>query len=193
MATAAALHLSGSRLNLTDESARPVTEGRKRRELKSGRSRSLPIQRDLAGVLAEIPKKDAYVFHGPRGGRLKPDTVRNVLIREVITPLAELFPSTDGARGFKDGRVHSFRHYFCSTCANGGVAERVVMAWLGHQDSDMIRIYYHLHDQESRRQMDKLDPLGSAGLRLAGIVDRAANTNEPGEEPSQESAATTAT
>ena len=187
------IDLAGGRLNLTDESARPVTDGRKRRELKSGRSRNLPIHPDLAAVLAETPKKDGYIFHGPRGGRLKPDTVRNVLIREVITPLTERFASTDGERGFKDGRVHSFRHFFCSMCANSRVPERVVMAWLGHQDSDMIRIYYHLHDQESRTQMQKLDPLGSAGKRLAGIVERVASTNESGEEPSQESSATTAT
>ncbi|SFJ27791.1 RNA 3'-terminal phosphate cyclase [Planctomicrobium piriforme] len=59
-------------------------------------------------------------------------------------------------RGFIDGRLHSFRHYFCSTCANAGVKERVLMNWLGHRNSKMVHRYYHLHDDESRRQMKQV-------------------------------------
>jgi hypothetical protein len=44
----------------------------------------------------------------------------------------------------------------------------MVMDWLGHQDSGMIRIYYHLHDQESRKRMNSLDFLGGAGGRSDG-------------------------
>ena len=113
---------------------------------------------------------DAYVFHGPRGGRLKPDTVRRILVREVIEPLTERFPSPTDEKGFRDARLHSFRHYFCSTCANSGVPERMVMEWLGHVDSEMVRHYYHLHDEEARRRMADLDFLGGAGGRSAGEV-----------------------
>ena len=122
----------------------------------------LPIHEDLVVVLRSLPKHDQYVFHGPRGGRLKPDTVRNVLIREVIKPLAPKYPSPEDEKGFKDGRLHSFRHYFVSMCANDNIPERVTMTWLGHRDSEMVRHYYHLHDEEARRQMARLDPLGSA-------------------------------
>jgi hypothetical protein len=31
---------------------------------------------------------------------------------------------------------------------------------LGDQDSGMVKYYFHLHDVESKRQMDKLNPLG---------------------------------
>ena len=82
---------------------------------------------------------DQFIFHGPRGGALKPDTLRRVLIKEVIRPLATKFPSEYGEKGFCDGRLHSFRHAFCSTCANHGVPERMLMSWLGHRDSAMIR------------------------------------------------------
>ncbi len=157
------LDFENARLTLTDETGRPATEGRKRRELKSGRSRSFPIHPDLLKVLQGMPHVDAYVFHGPRGGRLKPDTVRRILIREVIEPLAERFPTPSGEKGFRDGRLHSFRHCFCSTCANRGVPERMVMEWLGHADSEMVRHYYHLHDEEARRRMAGLDCLGGAG------------------------------
>jgi integrase len=133
---------------------------------------------DLAGVLRSLAKQGQFLFHGPRGGRLKPDTVRNVLIREVIKPLEPKFPSPEDEKGFKDGRLHSFRHYFVSMCANNNIPERVTMEWLGHQDSEMVRRYYHLHDEEARRQMDRLDPLGSAGNRLPGDDNGAANKNQ---------------
>ena len=162
------IDLESGRLSLTDETGRAVTSGRKRRELKSGRSRSFPIHPNLLDILKRLPHRDAHVFHGPRGGRLKPETVRRILVREVIERLAGQFPTPDGERGFKDGRLHSFRHYFCSTCANSGVPERIVMDWLGHADSEMIRNYYHLHDDEARRRMNDLNFLGSTGGRSGG-------------------------
>ncbi len=164
------LDFENDRLSLTDETGRPRTEGRKRRELKSGRSRSFPIHPALLDVLQRMLRVDAYVFHGPRGGRLKPDTVRRILIREVIEPLTERFPSPTDEKGFGDARLHSFRYYFCSTCANSGVPERMVMEWLGHVDSEMVRHYYHLHDEEARRRMADLDFLGGAGGCSAGDV-----------------------
>jgi hypothetical protein len=69
---------------------------------------------------------------------------------------------------FAAGRLHSYRHYFCSTCANRGVPEQVVMEWLGHADSKMVRHYYHLHDAEAQRQMKRLNFVGEAGGAGAG-------------------------
>jgi integrase len=136
--------------------------------LKSGRSRSFPIHPDLLAVLRQLPKIDQYAFHGPRGGRLKADTVRRVLVREV-KPLADKFPSTGGGKSFVDGRLHSFRHYFVSMCAANNVPERVVMEWVGHADSAMVRHYFHLHDEEARRQMQSLNLLGGAAGRSGGV------------------------
>ena len=93
-------------------------------------------------MLKELPQRGLHIFRGPRGGKLKPDTVRNILIREVIKPLAERFPNPLGKKGFAAGRLHSFRHYFASMCANQGTAERVAMEWMGHADSEMVRHYY---------------------------------------------------
>jgi integrase len=152
-------------ITLTDESTgarRPA--GQPLRQTKSGRSRSFPLHADLRRVLDTLaPSADGLIFHGPKGGRLKPDTVRQVLIREVLTALGERFPTPAGQIGFAAGRLHSFRHYFCSKCANSGVPEQVVMAWLGHRDSKMVRHYYHLHDDEAQRQMKRLTFLGEAG------------------------------
>jgi integrase len=93
--------------------------------------------------------------------------VRQVLVRDVLTPLREQFMTEGGPAGFAAGRLHSFRHYFCSTCANSGVPEQVVMEWLGHRESAMVRHYYHLHDDEAQRQMKRLNSLGQAGGGVA--------------------------
>lgn len=149
-------------VRLTDESMQPRRRNnRKPRETKSGRSRSFPIHKDLARVLQRLKHaSDGFVFHGPLGGRIKPDTVRNILVRDVLTALKKEFPTSEGEAGFADGRLHSFRHYFCSRCATEGVPEQVVMAWLGHMDSKMVRHYFHLHDEEAQRQMKRLDFVG---------------------------------
>lgn len=128
---------------------------------KTHRSRNLPIHPMLLKVLETIPRHpDGRVFHGPWGGVLKPDTVRRVLIDAVLTPLKSKFPGEPGFRSFANGRLHSFRHFFCSKCASDGIAEQVVMKWLGHTSSRMVQHYYHLHDDESQRQMKKLTSVG---------------------------------
>jgi integrase len=127
------------------------------RELKGRRSRSFPIHGMLQPILKAIPaSRDGLVFHGQLGGRIKPDTVRRFLVRELLTPLKGQFPKPAGAAvGFIDGRVHSFRHFFCSICANSNIAEQALMVWLGHQSSKMIKRYYHLHDEAAKEAMAK--------------------------------------
>jgi integrase len=160
--------LANRMIRLTDESTRGRRRGRPEpRTLKSGRSRSFPIHDDLLPMFARLQRHtDGVVFHGPLGGRLKPDTVRNALVRDVIAAIAPRFPTPAAGTGFEHGRLHSFRHYFCSQCANDGVAEAAVMEWLGHRDSAMVRHYYHLHDAEAKRQMQRvqfLDVNGGTG------------------------------
>ena len=174
-------------LTVADETGLPSRPGRSNRSAKSKKSRTIPIHGDLVKVLENLkakPQSDGYVFHGPRGGRLKPDTVRRNLEDRILVPLAPRFPSLPDQKGFVDGRLHSFRHYFVSYCANNNTPELVTMRWLGHKDSEMVRHYYHLHDDESRRQMSRLNPLGEAGKQRPGI--QAAVTNSK-EDASQES------
>ena len=66
----------------------------------------------------------------------------------------------DAPDGYK---LHSFRHHFASLCANHRVAYRKALAWLGHSSSDMLDLYYHLHDEDSQEAM----------RALAGVVTEA--------------------
>ena len=155
------IDFENQRIQIKDESSLAGIKKTKRevRTTKSSRSRSFPIHNNLQPILERLKvlkSRDELVFHGPLGGRLKPDTIRNILKREVLSPLACRFPVAGGAKGFNDGRLHSFRHFFCSACANNRVPEAMVMSWLGHQDSEMVRYYYHLHDDVARQFMSEV-------------------------------------
>jgi integrase len=106
------------------------------------------------------------IFHGPEAGILKPDYVRRILIQDIITPLKAKFPNPPQEEGFSDARLHSFRHYFCSASADAGVPEQMLMRWLGHKESRMVRHYYHLREKASQAQMIRLNLVGSAAAAL---------------------------
>jgi len=132
------------------------------RTTKTHRSRRIPIHRQVKATLESIPGPHVgRVFAGPLGGALKPDTIRIVLQREVLAPLARKFVKLGAAKGFIDGRLHSFRHFFCSTCFRSGIAEADIKLWLGHSDSKMVAHYRHLADGEHQRAIDKIKTVGS--------------------------------
>lgn len=163
-------------LHVIDESADHVdaTAGT---STKTGNSRAVPLddpalavlERRLRGAVASRGTEpetsastkrdadaDAYVFFDGRGDPLRVQNMSRELRRHVIDPLAEAWELPESDRGFRRGRVHSLRHYFCSQCAAAGIPMQTTQQWLGHKDSDMTRHYYHLHDEESHRQMARL-------------------------------------
>ena len=150
--------LNKNMITLTDERFnRTATPGTARR-MKNSRNRSFPIHSQLLPIIAPLVKRGGNrVFTGPDGQKISGDAVRLAFVSDVIEPLSVKFPSGEDEIGFKDGRLHSFRHYFCSLVANAGVSELAVMRWLGHGSSLMVKHYYHLNDPESQRQMEKVD------------------------------------
>ena len=158
-----------------------------RRRTKNRQDRTVPIHTELRTVLDTLDRHpDGRVFHGPLGGVIKPDTIRNVLVRDVIEPLKARFPATAGERGFEHGRLHSFRHYFCSAAVNGGTPQASLMDWLGHQDSAMVRHYYHLHNEESQQHMTRLSFTGKGDHDVVvGPLPESMET-PPGGRPARE-------
>ncbi|WP_254510285.1 tyrosine-type recombinase/integrase [Anatilimnocola floriformis] len=150
--------LDKNMITLTDERFNRTAAPGTARRMKNSRNRSFPIHSQLLPIIAPLVKRGASrVFTGPDGQKISGDAVRLAFVSEVIDPLSEKYPSGEDEIGFKDGRLHSFRHYFCSLVANAGVSELAVMRWLGHGSSLMVKHYYHLNDPESQRQMEKVD------------------------------------
>ncbi len=150
------------------------------RRTKNRKDRIVPLNAELRTILERLPRGRAgYAFGGPRDGRLKPDTVRVILQRDVIAPLAERFPAPVGARGFPEGTVHGFRHAFISQCASQGIPEPTVMAWVGHASSRITRLYFSLSDREGQRQMSRLRFADNAAGNGAGDRSSASTKEAP--------------
>ncbi|REJ68182.1 MAG: site-specific integrase [Planctomycetota bacterium] len=151
-------------ITLIDETRSRRAKRTNSRSIKNRRTRSFPIHPDLRTVLDSLDRRgtDGRVVRAMKGGVLRPDNVRHFLVTRVIDSLREQFPSADDEIGFKNGRLHSFRHYFCSRCANSGIPEQLLMRWLGHRSSLMVQRYYHVFDKESQSQMQELDFIGES-------------------------------
>jgi len=165
------IDLSGSTLHVPDERSSAARQKLGDvRTTKGRRGRRIPIHHELRATLDRlVSRADGRLFVGPRGGRLKADTVRRVLVSQVINPLREEFPTGKGEIGFEHGRLHGFRHFFVSQAFLGGASEGEVKEWVGHRDSRMVELYRHLREADSKRKMQQIDFLGvQAGPNSSG-------------------------
>ena len=128
------------------------------RTTKGRRPRTLPIHPRLRNVLEGLPRKsDGRVFHAERGGVLSPNNVLHRFIHDVIEPLKNRFPTPPGEIGFEHGRLHSFRHFFCSQAFLGGASEGEIREWLGHAESKMVEHYRHLRNEDAQRRIKQIN------------------------------------
>ena len=79
-------------------------------------------------------------------------------------------------------KLHSFRHHFASLCANHRVAHRKALAWLGHSSSEILGLYYHLHDADSQAAMKSLADDTFSGTELIAKIDDLSESTEGGFE-----------
>ncbi len=143
----------------------PANENTQRRERKPSKSSS-----NSAGwsALKSHATIGGQLVRGPAGGQLKPDTVRTILINRVLNPLKKQIPSATGERGFADGCLHSFRHFFVSQAFLEGASIGEIKDWVGHRDSKIVDHCRHLGDDESRQRMERLNLLGDIDLNPDG-------------------------
>jgi len=101
--------------------------------------RFVPVHPIVANLMGPVKKKAGPVFE-------------NIKERQLLKRLKELCQICrfENPREYK---LHSFRHHFASICANHRVAYRKALAWLGHSSSQMLDLYYHLHDEDSQQAM----------------------------------------
>jgi integrase len=105
-------------------------------------ARFVPVHPRIRPLLDALPRGGSCVF--PK------IAARQFLLR--IKQLCQELRFPD----HKAFKVHSFRHHFASLCANHHVAYRKALAWLGHSDSSILQLYYHLSDEDSQAAMTSL-------------------------------------
>jgi len=149
------LHVADERSSIVRQNLGEV------RTTKGRRGRRVPIHIELHCVFQRLlSQATGRLFVGPRGGRLKSDTVRRVFVRDVIKPLCDQFPTAQGDIGFELGRLHGFRHFFVSQALLGGASEGEVKDWVGHRDTRMVELYRHLREHDSKLKLQQIDFLG---------------------------------
>jgi len=104
--------------------------------------RFVPVHPTIIALLGPAKKKSGLIF--------KTIAARKLLKQVKILCDECEFENAD------QYKLHSFRHHFASLCANHSVAYRKALAWLGHSSSQMLDLYYHLHDDDSQRAMAEL-------------------------------------
>lgn len=158
--------LANNSIQIADERSNRQRQGMsKSRTTKGRRSRKIPIHPHLRKMIVALPRaSDGYVLHAPQGGILRPRNVLEVFIREVIVPLTKTFPTTSGDIGFEHGRLHSFRHFFCSQAFLGGASEGEIKEWLGHKEAGMVEHYRHLRNEDAQRKMAQINFLDTPSI-----------------------------
>ena len=116
-----------------------VRQGGSKGTPKDKEERFVPVHPTIAGLLGPAKKNTGRVF-------------KNIAERSLLKRLKELCERC-GFENPRQYKLHSFRHHFASLCANHQVAYRKALAWLGHSSSQMLDLYYHLHDEDSQKAM----------------------------------------
>jgi integrase len=161
------IHLSAGVIRIADErSSRRKKSNGSARTTKGRRSRTIPIHTRLREMLSGLKRQpDGLVLHSLRGRQLLARNVLATFIDEVIEPLKGKFPTPERETGFEHGRIHSFRHFFCSQSFLGGASEGEVRDWLGHADSKITNHYRHLRSDDAVRRMERIEFLPSEDER----------------------------
>jgi integrase len=117
---------------------------------KSRDQRAVPISDSLYTLLSSLPRCGVWVFPARRTAR-HPEADRQFSERRLLQYLKRLLKRL----GLK-GHLHAFRHSFISLAAIHGVSERVLRAWVGHVDREVLDWYFHLADEQSVGAMRRL-------------------------------------
>ena len=114
-----------------------IRRGGSRGTTKSREERFLPIVPQVRTVLDSLAQTDGVVMPSLRDRTLLARVKR--LCRDLH------YPHTL--------KVHSFRHYFASRCANRKIPYRMTLEFMGHSSSSILDLYYHLEDDVAHQAM----------------------------------------
>lgn len=111
---------------------------------KTGRVRRIPLHPDLRKLLETMPRTDERVFHGPVS-KGNPDGSTKLNESSTVKALKRLCV----ACSFPDGekfKLHSLRHTFASMLARTKTPIQYAQALMGHRNSGILALYYHVYD-----------------------------------------------
>ncbi len=140
------MHTDSGRLTMIH-----VCRGGSNGTTKDKDDRFVPVHPKIATLLEPIRKPTGCIF-------------KTITERRLLKRLKQLCKGCEFEHPYQY-KLYSFRHHFASLCANHRVAHRKALAWLGHSSSEMLDLYYHLHDEDSQHAMMEL----AAALEIVNL------------------------
>jgi integrase len=120
---------------------------------KSGDERAVPLSSTLSQLLRELPRSAKWVFTARPSARC-PVAGRQISNRRALSHLKTVLKKLG-----LPGHLHTFRHSFISHALTSGIPESIVRDWVGHVDHEILRIYTHISDRDSKSAMLRLFPV----------------------------------
>lgn len=115
---------------------------------KDKEDRFIPIHsRKLKPVLRLLPQKSELVF-------LMPDD-RKVSPKKLLAYLKNLCRQC-GFQNPQQYKVHTFRHFFASYCAQQNLSYKYVLEWMGHSSSAILDMYFTMNDRHALAAMNSM-------------------------------------
>lgn len=115
---------------------------------KDKEDRFIPIHaRKLKPVFQSLQRESELVFPMPDGRLVSPKKLRAYL------------KSLCKQCGFENPRqykLHTFRHFFASYCAQQNLSYKYILEWMGHSSSAILDMYFTMNGRQAHRAMNSL-------------------------------------
>jgi len=115
---------------------------------KDKQDRFIPLHaRKLRPVLQSLPRLSKLVFIMPDGKKVSEKKLRAYL-KNICTQC-----------GFQNPwqyKLHTFRHFFASYCAQQNLSYKYVLEWMGHSSSDILDMYFTMNDRQAQAAMNSV-------------------------------------
>ena len=133
------------------------------REKKRNHDKSLTYRRVRMSDLLVKTMQEWFAQHpGGQHAICEPVKIMRGKTRAVGVPLTRseahdhLKRTLSGTKWARIRGFHVFRHSFASNLAAGGVDQRMIDEWMGHQTDEMRKRYRHLFPEQQQKAIDSV-------------------------------------
>ena len=98
-------------------------------------------------VLQSLQRESELVFLMPDGRLVSPKKLRAYL---------KSLCKQCGFENPQQYKLHTFRHFFASYCAQQNLSYKYILEWMGHSSSAILDMYFTMNDRQARRAMNSL-------------------------------------
>jgi integrase len=122
--------------------------------------RTVPVNAELALILAALPRDQPRVFSHPATKKW-PYGSRPLDQTLLLKSLKKLCKKV-GFSEWKRFKLHTFRHGFASMCARTNMPQKYILDWMGHSKSNILDMYITLHDETAQAAINQISFSGNS-------------------------------